>query len=343
MAEKSSKRDALWIEAKRRCRLNQEDIRMAKEMGLAPRSLIKNIPAKTQEWKMPVKDWIREMYQKRQQQAAKTQASTKQAGCTANSYAAEERERAGSDGFALGRSEPVADSDRRHVLDQDEPSRGYADPLPADPDEENVWDEDGRMRGGESRPSEQEITAQDQAMLRRQSNFRLAAAAVAAAFSRLAAVEKIVLFGSVAVPLEKEIPRFREYRRHRSAVWHECKDVDLAVWMSNLDHLRHLQRARSSTLNEVYQKQSVGVAHHQVEVFIMEPKTDHYLGRLCTFTRCPRDKPDCLVTGCGDIPYLKQQKGFVFSQAALEADKTTTLFDRQGATPLKDDNDAPLP
>lgn len=60
-----NKKDKLWIEAKRKCRLNQEDIRMAKEMGLNPRSLIKNIPSPSQPWKQPVKAWIREMYAKR--------------------------------------------------------------------------------------------------------------------------------------------------------------------------------------------------------------------------------------------------------------------------------------
>jgi len=68
----TNKKDMLWAEAKRRCRLNSEDIRMAKELGLNPRSLIKNIPSKTQQWKLPVKDWIREMYQKRQEKAAKS-------------------------------------------------------------------------------------------------------------------------------------------------------------------------------------------------------------------------------------------------------------------------------
>ena len=66
-----NKKDMLWIEAKRRCRLNNEDIRMAKEMGLNPRSLIKNIPSMSEQWKSPVKDWIHEMYQKQQEKAAK--------------------------------------------------------------------------------------------------------------------------------------------------------------------------------------------------------------------------------------------------------------------------------
>lgn len=59
----------LWAEAKKRCRLNEEDIHMAKEMGLNPKSLIKNIPNKSEPWKAPVKDWIRDMYEKRQRKA----------------------------------------------------------------------------------------------------------------------------------------------------------------------------------------------------------------------------------------------------------------------------------
>ncbi|MDP8238068.1 MAG: hypothetical protein P9X24_03175 [Candidatus Hatepunaea meridiana] len=60
-----NKKDDLWAEAKQRCRLNMEDIRMAKEMGLNPRSIIKNIPSPSERWKTPVKIWIREMYEKR--------------------------------------------------------------------------------------------------------------------------------------------------------------------------------------------------------------------------------------------------------------------------------------
>ena len=51
-----NKHDQEWAEAKRRCRLNQEDIRIAKELGLRPHSLIKNIPSKSEPWKASVKD-----------------------------------------------------------------------------------------------------------------------------------------------------------------------------------------------------------------------------------------------------------------------------------------------
>jgi hypothetical protein len=60
------KREQEWAEAKRRCRLNDESIQMAKELGLSPRSLIKNIPHAREPWKAPVKDWIQHLYQKHQ-------------------------------------------------------------------------------------------------------------------------------------------------------------------------------------------------------------------------------------------------------------------------------------
>ena len=72
-----NKKDAEWAEAKKKCRLNVETVRMAKEMGLNPRSLIKNIPGKTQLWKAPVHEWIREMYQERQEKARKKKGFNK--------------------------------------------------------------------------------------------------------------------------------------------------------------------------------------------------------------------------------------------------------------------------
>ena len=70
----NNKKDAEWAEAKKKCRLNEETIRMAKDMGLNPRSLIKNIPSKTQQWKAPVHEWIRELYEERQEKAKRKKA-----------------------------------------------------------------------------------------------------------------------------------------------------------------------------------------------------------------------------------------------------------------------------
>jgi len=212
--------------------------------------------------------------------------------------------------------------------------------------DEEAWEEELdyelEMMQPPRRPTAAQIEEENRILLRKQRNFRAAAEAVAEAFSQLPAVEKIVLFGSVAVPLKKEVPRFREFRRYHIALWHECSDVDLAVWMNDLTHLRDLQRARSRVLNELYQQRQIGVAHHQVEVFIMEPGTDNYLGRLCHFTRCPRDKLECLVPGCGAVHLLQQHTGFVLWPDALVEGKTITLWERQGRAESEGDNDVAL-
>ena len=54
-----------WQEAKKRCRLNDEDIARAKRLGLNPRSLIRNIPGKSEPWKAPVSTWLQEIEEKR--------------------------------------------------------------------------------------------------------------------------------------------------------------------------------------------------------------------------------------------------------------------------------------
>lgn len=61
--------DALWQEAKKKCKLNLEEIKIAKELGLNPKSLIKNIPSKSQQWKAPVGVWIREMQNDRKRKS----------------------------------------------------------------------------------------------------------------------------------------------------------------------------------------------------------------------------------------------------------------------------------
>ncbi len=73
MAKKKKSKKHLndWAEAKRRCRLNQETIRMAKELGMPPRSLIKNIPSRSQQWKAPVHVWVRDLYEERMAKQAR--------------------------------------------------------------------------------------------------------------------------------------------------------------------------------------------------------------------------------------------------------------------------------
>jgi hypothetical protein len=58
-----------WQEVKLKCRLNNDDIALAKRLGLNPRSLIKNITNKSEPWKAPVKVWLHEIDKKRREEA----------------------------------------------------------------------------------------------------------------------------------------------------------------------------------------------------------------------------------------------------------------------------------
>ena len=54
-----------WPEAKKLCRLNQNDITMAKSLAFRPDTLVRSRPDPKQKWKLPVKQWIHELHFKR--------------------------------------------------------------------------------------------------------------------------------------------------------------------------------------------------------------------------------------------------------------------------------------
>jgi hypothetical protein len=152
-----------------------------------------------------------------------------------------------------------------------------------------------------------EIESQNQLMLKRQREFRNAADIVTGAWMEFAEVQAIAVIGSVAKALWKEVPRFREFRREGIEVWHECSDLDLAVWVDSQDRLGELRRAQDFALQEAYKAGASpgGIVGQQVDAFLFEPGSDRYFGRLCHYSRCPKDKPACLVPGCGAIPFNK--------------------------------------
>ena len=67
----NKKREDEWKEVKKRCKVGDETVRMAKELGINPKTMIKNIPSKAEKWKAPVDVWIREMYDKVKEKSAK--------------------------------------------------------------------------------------------------------------------------------------------------------------------------------------------------------------------------------------------------------------------------------
>ena len=181
-------------------------------------------------------------------------------------------------------------------------------------------------------PSARSIAEEDRSQLRRQQQFRLAADAVTAALADIPEVEAVVLFGSLARPLHREVPRFQPYHRHRIPLLHEVKDVDLAVWVARLDRLDGLRRALNQAVGQLYREHGLGVANHQVELFLFEPGTDRYLGRVCHFRTCPKGHRDCRAENCGREPFLKQMDGFQLWPDALAPERTVRLFDRATGT-----------
>jgi hypothetical protein len=310
-----------WAEAKQRCPLSDEALQMAKELGMSPRGLTKNIPSKSESWKLPVEDWVRDLYHKRfgdrrpQLPATSTKGGSTAPDGAAASGAAKlvhparnvlgEAERALWERFEREELDPEEFSHEMTVLERDTPI------------------------------SDGEIEEQNQAMLKRWQSFREAAKAVAAVLAKIPAVQKVMLFGSVAAPLGKEVPRFRRLRRKGVEVWHECKDVDLAVWVSDLTHLRELKRAAARALNEWQgaNRDSPGVAHHQVDIFVIEPGTNRFRGNLCHYSECPKGKPACAVPGCGAQQFLQLYRDFQLDPNALYGPHNVVLFDRAAGAP----------
>jgi hypothetical protein len=212
-------------------------------------------------WKFPVKQWIHEIYQKK---TGKIPGKNRH---TAHS---------------LKQGEPVANGAI--------PLQTYAKKLSLMTDNEHSTQEvttmaDWEVYADELRddnellclpqsPLYREIQRENQRAQKRQEDFRLTGQYVAQAFEQISGVEKVVLFDSVAQPLLEEKPRYRKYRRAGIPMLHECKDIDLAVWVSDSGCLRAMQKARSRAVNQLWQEHGIGVVHHQVDALIMEPGSD---------------------------------------------------------------------
>ena len=111
-------------------------------------------------------------------------------------------------------------------------------------------------------------------------------------------VAAVALIGSLATAPWKEVPRFSTYRRARIALWHECKDVDLAVWLTDLSDLNGLRMTKDRALRQLFEETEIGVASHQLDAFIIDPGTNRYLGRLCRFNRWPKGKREIGRASC---------------------------------------------
>jgi hypothetical protein len=186
-----------------------------------------------------------------------------------------------------------------------------------------------------------EIEEENRFLLDRQRQFRIAADVVTDAWMPFPDVRAVAVLGSVAKPLWKEIPRFKEFRRERIPVWHECADLDLALWVDSQERLGELRRAASQALKSAYEARlGTSVAAHQLDIFLIEPGSDRYLGRLCSFSQCPKDKPQCAVAGCGAISFNRRIVGFT-PRPDLLAPASYAMLYRRGVGRLRSALDLP--
>ena len=174
----------------------------------------------------------------------------------------------------------------------------------------------------------QRIRRANRRLLRQHRDFRRAADAVTAARRGHRQVAAVSLIGSTAPAPWKEVPRFAPYRRARIELWHECKDVDLALWLYDVIGLNALRRAKAAALQELFRREAIGVASHQVDIFVLDHATDEYVGRLCEFNACPRGRPECRAPRCGRIGFLRQHDGFRWTPEAISPRRAVRLFDR---------------
>lgn len=198
---------------------------------------------------------------------------------------------------------------------------------------EDDWIDEDELAELEAELEREELSPQgirdaNRHLIERQRRFRRAADVATDALLAFPEINAVALFGSVARPLWKEVPRFRTYRRAGIALWHECKDVDIAVWLHRLSRLSEMRRSVNRALPVIYEETRNGVAPHDIDIFIFEPATDRYLGRMCRFRACPAHKAECLVPGCGATPFLQQHEGFRLYVDALAPDRVVRLFDR---------------
>ena len=149
------------------------------------------------------------------------------------------------------------------------------------------------------RLSARAIAEQNRYLAERQRQFRVAADALTAAFAVLPEVLRVALFGSVARPLAKEVPRFSDFAAPGSRFGTNARTSTSRSGSAASTGSTTCADCASEPCGSCMTISQIGVADHQVEVFILEPGSDQYLGRLCHFNACPKGKPECLVSGCG--------------------------------------------
>jgi len=210
---------------------------------------------------------------------------------------------------------------------------GQADFVPGSDDEPIDWHEEVERRIKENENmtpvSYGEIHEEDMAMLRRQSGFRKAATLLAERLGKMEEVVSVVLFGSVALPLWKEVPRFSRLRRRRIMVYHECTNIDLAIRVTHAGRADSMRKVCSDLIRELVDHNiQLSIANHHFCLHLIDAGTKRYLGMVCHFNQCPKHKDPCRVPGCGATKFVQILPWFRFKPERLNPHNSLSLFDR---------------
>jgi hypothetical protein len=166
-----------WAEAKRRCRMSDEAVLMARELGMSPRTLIKNTPSPRQRWKAPVEEWVRTLYEgrfgKRIPAPAKSEARAIEQPVE---------------------PDPPPDAQNELELARAELFQKFK---AGEIEEEGFFQMDSALEN-EIPVSGGEVNAENRVLLKRYETFRQCAELFAQEARKLDFVQRIVLFGSVA-------------------------------------------------------------------------------------------------------------------------------------------------
>lgn len=174
-----------------------------------------------------------------------------------------------------------------------------------------------------------EIHEEDRRMLRRQMDFRNAARAVAGHLAAMPEVRQVRLFGSVALPLWKEVPCHPRLRQRNIRVFHECVNIDLAVWVTSPAIAERMRKVGSQVVNDLNaQDINLHIAHYIFSIHLVDQTRGRDLGMVCHFNQCPKHKSECQVPGCGAHRFVQILPGFQLKPRRLNEFNSQILFQR---------------
>ncbi len=172
-----------------------------------------------------------------------------------------------------------------------------------------------------------EIHEADQRMLRRQKNFRNAARAVTDHLAAMPEVQQVRIFGSVALPLWKEVHHDPRFRHRNIRIYHEYANIDLAVRVTSPAGADRIRKAGSRVVADLNEQDIyLEIALHTFSIHLIDHATGRYLGMACHFNQCPKHKRECQVPGCGAAAFVRILPGFRLKPHRLNEWNSQVLY-----------------